>query len=136
MSLVKAKCLQLQDFFKRTFFTYSHDRSIQAVVQGIADGASVDSIIYENAIRKDKGIAQKTRVILTSQAFGMPPVVVPSQLAQSEKKRLKDIFLHMHENIEGERALAALGVERFVEPRPSMYKAVCLDYKEQSCNKK
>ncbi|UKL12919.1 substrate-binding domain-containing protein [Dissulfurimicrobium hydrothermale] len=133
--LIKKACYKPEDFFKRTFFTYSHDRSIQAVAQGLADGASVDEIVYENAINKDPGIAKKIRIILTSQEFGMPPVVVPREQNPTETKRLKDIFLRMHKNRDGKTALFALGIEKFVEPRPAIYEAFCIDYKDQPCKK-
>jgi len=34
---------------------------------------------------------------------------------------LKELLLGLHHDAEGEKALAELGVERFVEPDPGMY---------------
>ncbi len=36
-----------ETFFKLTFFTYSHDKSIQAVAEKMVDGAAVDSLVCE-----------------------------------------------------------------------------------------
>ena len=36
-----------EHFFQYTFFTYSHDRAIEAVAAGVADGASVDSLVLD-----------------------------------------------------------------------------------------
>lgn len=102
--------------------------------QGLADGASVEEIVYKNIVNKNNGIAKKIRIILTSREFGMPPAVVPRELKQTEKNRLKGIFLHMNEDKEGKAALSALGIEKFVEPKPASY-ASCIDYKDQSCKK-
>ena len=35
-----------EEFFSRTFFTYSHDEAIRAVASGVADGAAVDSLVF------------------------------------------------------------------------------------------
>ena len=36
-----------EDFFQRAFFTYGHDRALRAVLQGLAEGAAVDRVVYE-----------------------------------------------------------------------------------------
>jgi ABC-type phosphate/phosphonate transport system substrate-binding protein len=40
-------------FFSQTFFTYSHDRAIHAVADGFADGAAVDSLIFNYLIARN-----------------------------------------------------------------------------------
>lgn len=121
MSLLDALNERPDSFFKRTFFTYSHDRAIDAIVEGLADGASVDEIVYRHALKKRPELAQKVRVIHISQEFGMPPVVVPANTEPAVFKAFQDIFLHMHENQEGRKVLNAIGVERFLEPNPLNY---------------
>ncbi len=51
------------EFFRRTFYTSSHEKSIESVANGLADGAAVDSLIFEDIKRgyhkttkKDTGI--------------------------------------------------------------------------------
>lgn len=121
MSLLDALGERPDSFFKRTFFTYSHDRAIDAVAEGLADGASVDEIVYRHALKKRPELAQKVRVIHISQEFGMPPVVVPANTDPAVFKAFQDIFLHMHENQEGRKVLNAIGVDRFLEPNPLNY---------------
>jgi len=121
LSLVQGMGQQPETFFGRTIFTYSHDRSMAAVMEGIADGASVDSIVYEFARKRNPEIARKTRVIWESLDFGIPPVVVPRTISPEKKALLKELLLTMHRDAEGEKALIALGVERFVEPDPRLY---------------
>jgi phosphonate transport system substrate-binding protein len=62
-----------EDFFARTFFTYSHDEAIRAVASGVADGAAVDSLVYEYAVARDPSLAEKVRVIHRSPDFGIRP---------------------------------------------------------------
>jgi phosphonate transport system substrate-binding protein len=70
-------------FFARTFFTYSHDNAIYAVADGVADGAAVDSLIYEFALLRDPDLANRVRIIHQSPPFGIPPVVVGPTFAPS-----------------------------------------------------
>jgi len=50
-------------FFARTFFTYSHDEAIRAVASGLADGAAIDSLVYEFEIQRDPSLKDKIRII-------------------------------------------------------------------------
>lgn len=121
LSLLRGMGQQPETFFSRTIFTYSHDRSIAAVLEGLADGAAVDNLVYEFAVKRDGKIARQIRVIRESQDFGIPPVVVPRAIAPARKALLKELLLGLHRDPEGEKALAVLGVERFVEPEPKLY---------------
>jgi len=42
-----------KSYFKETFFTYSHDKSIEAVSNNFADGCAIDGLIWE--FMKSKG---------------------------------------------------------------------------------
>lgn len=121
LSLLQGMGQQPETFFGRTIFTYSHDRSMAAVMEGIADGASVDSLVYDFAGKRNPEIFRRTRVIWESQDFGIPPVVVPRTISPEKKAVLKELLLGLHRDAEGEKALAELGVDRFVEPDPRLY---------------
>ncbi|MGV1098396.1 substrate-binding domain-containing protein [Thiovibrio sp. JS02] len=122
LSLLKKQGQSPENFFGRIIFTYSHDRSIAAVMEGVADGAAVDSVIYDYFKQRDPEVAAKSRVILRSGEFGMPPVVVPLRLAREKKEQLKAIFLTTHTEEQGRKALSVMGVDRFVEPDPERYR--------------
>jgi len=103
-----------EHFFSRTFFTYSHDDAIQAVANRVADGAAVDSLVYEFAVARDPSLAQRTRVIHRSPPFGIPPVVVGPLIRPQLKVDLQDLLLSLHHEPEGREALRAIGVDQFV----------------------
>jgi len=102
------------DFFERTFFTYSHDRAIDAVATGVADSAAVDSLVLAYAFKRDPDLADRIRVIHRSPAFGIPPVVVPSTLSTRQKLLLRDTLLKMDQKLQGREILEQLGIDRFV----------------------
>lgn len=113
-----------ETFFARTFYTYSHDDAIRAVASGVADGAAVDSLVYEFAVKRQPELAEQTRIIDISPAFGMPPVVVGPQIRPQLQAELTDIFLHMNDNPAGQAALAAAGFDRFVTVTDAAYESV------------
>lgn len=119
--LLQTLGLNPEIFFKRTIFTYSHDRSIHAVSSGVADGGGVDSLVYHYAATKDPALKEKTRIIHSSPEFGMPPVVVPVATDPGQLEFLRTIFLELHQNREGAKALSDLGIDKFVFPDEAMY---------------
>lgn len=111
-------------FFGEHLLTGGHDRSVLAVASGYVDGAAVDSLVYEQMVQEDRSIGEKTRVILKSPPFGMPPVVVPRQLAPELKEQLRAVMLKMHTDPDGKKALAPLRIDRFVVPEDGLYDTV------------
>lgn len=110
-----------ETFFARTFFTYSHDDAIRAVADGLADGAAVDSLIYDYAIARDPALAEKVRLIHRSPPFGVPPVVVSPTIRPQLKAELQALLLAMADEAEGAASLSAIGVDRFVLIDDSAY---------------
>jgi phosphonate transport system substrate-binding protein len=110
-----------ETFFERTFYTYSHDNAIRAVANQVADGANVDSLVYEYFVARDPEIVSKTRVIDRSPAFGIPPVVVNPKLNPQLKTLLREILLQADSDAVGRRILKNLMIDRFVVVPESLY---------------
>ncbi len=113
-----------ESFFSRTFFTYSHEKAIQAVAAGVADGAAVDSLVLDYALGRDPDLAGKLRLIHRSPPFGIPPVVIPPQLPIHQKAQLLDLLLNMDQDPRGRSVLAGLGIDRFVLIDDAVYSSV------------
>lgn len=111
-------------FFSRTIYTYSHDNSILAVSRKLVDGAAVDGLIWEYYHRRKPGFTARTRVIRRSEPYGMPPIVVSKYLAPQLKAKIGQLFLNMHRDVEGQKILRRLMIERFVTPRDAWYDSI------------
>ena len=107
-----------------SFFTYSHDNSIIAVAEQIAEGAAVDSLVYEDMKETRPDIIAKTRIIETSPPFGIPPVVVSKDIDPFLEKKLRNIFLDMDKDEEGKRILSMVKIDRFVNLNDSAYDSI------------
>lgn len=113
-----------ETFFRKTFFSHSHDNSIRAVSEHLADGASVDSLIYDFLESSHPELTENTMIVEKSPPYGIPPVVVNPSMDPEEKTRLKQIFLSIHLTAEGKEALSRLHIDRFVEGHDEDYATV------------
>jgi phosphonate transport system substrate-binding protein len=111
-------------FFKEHVITGSHDRSVTAVASGFVDGAAVDSLVYEHLVEEDASLKNRTRIILKSPPFGMPPLVVPRQIDPQRKEELREILVTMHTDPEGKKILRTLHIEKFVVPDEGLFDSV------------
>ncbi len=111
-------------FFARYHFTYNHDNSIAAVADGLVDGAAVDSLVYEQMLRKDPDLAGKTRIVARWGPFGIPPVVVSPWMDPDLKQQLRDFFLSLHNTAEGSMILDSLAVDKFVDVPDALYDSI------------
>lgn len=111
-------------FFTKTFFTFSHDNSIEAVAEGLADGAAVDSLIYDYLKRLRPEQIARTRVVQESPPLGSQPVGVPRGLDPALRARLQAVFLELDRDPEARPILAKLGVDRFIPGEDRHYDGI------------
>ncbi|MDZ7754741.1 MAG: PhnD/SsuA/transferrin family substrate-binding protein [Gammaproteobacteria bacterium] len=110
-----------QEFFRQTFFTWSHPEVVTAVAEGVADAGAVDGYIWEVMARRDPQLTARTRVVERSIQFGFPPVVAGVFLDDDVMLDLRSILMNMHRDPAGQALLDVLYLDRFVEPREDIY---------------
>lgn len=110
-----------ESFFGATIFTYSHDNSIQAVADGVVDGAAVDSLVYMALQERNQALTERVRVIQRSPAFGIPPVVVHPELDPQLKALLQSALLDLAADRNAAQILGMLGVDGFAATDPTRY---------------
>ncbi len=111
-------------FFKKTFFTHNHDNSIKAVAEGLADGASVHSLIWDFMNRVDPVLTSRTSIIKKSPPYGMPPIVVHPSMEEEKKEKLRTLFFTLHEDPEGAKILNSMLIDRFEPGNDADYNSV------------
>ncbi|MEO7705430.1 MAG: phosphate/phosphite/phosphonate ABC transporter substrate-binding protein, partial [Thermoflexales bacterium] len=124
-ALVQALGSTPEKFFARTFFTYSHDDAIRAVADRVADGAMVDSLVYDFALARDPALGRLTRQVVKSPAFGIPPVVVGPQVRPQLRAELQEILLGLADDpsAQAREALQSIGADRFVTIGDEAYRS-------------
>ena len=111
-------------FFKKTFFTHSHDNSIKAVAERLADGAAVDSLVWEFMNKVNPELTSRTRMIKKSPSYGMPPIVVHPSMEEEKKEKLRTLFFSLHENSKGKELLKSIQIDRFEAGNDEDYDSV------------
>jgi len=124
LSVLKAKELDPGTYFASTTYTYSHDNSIKAVVQGVVDAASVDSLVYDQWVRQNPDLGVTLRIIDKSDWMPSPPLVVSKRVDPELKESFRQALLTMHEDPKGKEILQSLGIDRFVVPEDAAYEVV------------
>ena len=111
-------------FFRDVIYTYSHDNSIQAVAQGLVDGAAVDSLIWDYYARENPVHTARTRIIKRSEPYGIPPIVVAADMPRERADLIRQLLLEMHTDSEGAIILNELMIDRFVPADPAWYASI------------
>jgi phosphonate transport system substrate-binding protein len=111
-------------FFKRTFFTWSHRKVIDAVAAGLAQGGSVDSYVWDvlNKVRPD--ITAKTRIAWRSEDYGFPPIVAQGGIAHADFSAMQSVLMDMKNNPQGRALLSRLRLDGFIDGTPALYDGV------------
>lgn len=114
-----------EKFFKKTFYTSSHEKSIESVAYGFADSASVDSLIFEDMKRRKhaavNAAVNMVKIIKISPSYGIPPIVVSPVTQKATRQLMLKALLKMADNREGIRILKKIQIEKFILPNPAIY---------------
>lgn len=111
-------------FFRRTFFTRSHRKAIEAVAVGVADASSVNSYIWETLQQQGPALTGKTRVAARSPEYGFPPFVAYHTVPAKESLKLQQALVAMADDAQGREVLKKMNLDGFVLPQPEIYRPV------------
>ncbi len=111
-------------FFRKTFFTWSHRKVVEAVVGGFADGGAVDSFVWESLAKLKPELTGATRIIERSAEYGFPPFVAHRSVPAAEFARMQNVLLEMQKDPAGKNLLGRLNLDGFVVGDRHMYDEV------------
>ena len=114
MKFLAKQGYKIENYFHNYFYTYSHSNSIEAVAVRLADGASVDSYVWELHQKIDPFYVRETRIIYRSPEFPFTPIVIRKSIAPLIRDRIRNILLEMHKDEMGKRVLKKLFIDRFL----------------------
>ena len=81
-------------FFGKVIPSGFHQRSIQWVVNGLADCSAIDSTVLEEELRNSPELSRHLRVIESISSCTMPPIVAAKRLGRNFIYELKFALLH------------------------------------------
>lgn len=110
-----------EKYFQRCFYTYNHDKSLWAVANHLADGAGIDSQIYDFAQKTSPELVSKVRIIASMKPAPTGPVVMRQDLPEETKHKLRDIFYNMDKVESLQPVMSQVLIDRFIEPQEEAY---------------
>jgi phosphonate transport system substrate-binding protein len=113
-----------QTFFRKTFFTWSHRKAVEAVASGMAEGASMDSFVWDTLTRIKPELTARTRIIGASPEYGFPPFVAHRSVSTEDFALMQRVLLDMPKDAVGRRLLDQLGLDGFIPGERRLYDGV------------
>ena len=111
-------------FFSKTFFTWGHRKSVEAVATGLAQGGAVSSHVWDTLAKFKPELTEATRIVAKSPEFGFPPFVARSAIGETEFRAMQQALLAMGHDEQGRSLLVGLNLDGFVAGDPSLYARV------------
>jgi phosphonate transport system substrate-binding protein len=111
-------------FFRRSFFTFSHRKVVEAVRAGLADGGAVDGYVWDTIAAQQPASVAGLRVAWRSALHGFPPVVARRNWSAGEARQLGDALRTMPGSAEGRAILERLNIDGFEEPREGQFDSI------------
>lgn len=111
-------------FFSRTFFTWSHRKAIEAVASGVAQGASVDSFVWDTLATVSPELTARTRIVARSPEYGFPPFIAHPSARDEDFRAMQAALINMNHDAEGVALLRRLNLDGFTPGTSGIYKGV------------
>ena len=111
-------------FFRKTFFTWGHRRIVEAVAQGLADGGSMDSFVWDTLSVIQPDLTKQTRIIAKSPDYGFPPIVASRSVNRDDADAMQQVLLDMANDPEGAKLLKRLNLSGFAPGNAKLYDGV------------
>jgi len=100
-------------FFRKTFFTWAHQKVVEAVATGVADGGAVDGYVWDTLDKDHPALTEKTRVVTKSDKFGFPPFVARRNVTDHDFNVMQRVLTQMTEDPQGRSLLDRLNLDGF-----------------------
>ncbi len=112
-------------FFRKSFFTWSHRKVVEAVATGLAHGGAVDSFVWDTLEMLEPALTARTRIVWRSPGYGFPPIVAHlKSVDERDAMEVQRMLLAMSDDFEGRKLLKRLNLDGFSVEQPSLYDGV------------
>ncbi len=111
-------------YFRRTFFAWGHRHCVEAVAEGLADGAAVDGYVWDTLVLREPALTGRTRVVLRSPLFGFPPLVGAPGLPAGDVESVRRVLLAQEGDGVGRQLLGELNLDGFAAEGPALFQDI------------
>lgn len=111
-------------FFRQTFFAWSHRKAVEAVAVGLADGAAVSSHVWDTLDIVKPALTAATRIVSRSPEYGFSPFVAQPSVRDEDFRNMQKLLLDMASDAQGRTLLRGLNIDGFIAGSPRLYDEV------------
>ncbi len=122
--MLRAAGFDPNHFFRRTYFTWSHRKAVEAVANGFAAGASVDSFVWDTLAVIQPELTRRTRIVSRSPEYGFPPLIANRSVGRADFAEMQRVLIGMAADPAGSALLRRLNLDGFEVGDPSLYREV------------
>ena len=121
---LKQAGIDIKSHFRYLMRTGLHEHSIEAVLGGIADVANVDEYVFVEYLKAHPEARKQLAIIEQFGPYPFTPVVAGKGVPKETIARLQRALIGMHEDKEGAKILAGLGLDGFVTRDTAFYQPI------------
>jgi phosphonate transport system substrate-binding protein len=111
-------------FFRKTFFTWSHQDVVRAVAEGVAQVGAVDGYVWDTLAQLNPALTSATRVAERSPWYGFPPIDSRRNTAAALFTQMQNALLSMPEHEPGRKVLQQLNLDGFVAGEDALFDSI------------
>lgn len=118
-----------EQFFAKTFYTYSHRNVVRAVASGLAASGSVDGYVWEVMSELEPDLTGRTRVVRKSEWLGFPPVACAKTAERTALAAdIRRALVAMGEDPAGVQVLKLLRLDGFTSGDAGLFDGIAQNY--------
>lgn len=112
--ILKSKGYDPEKFFKATSFLGSHEKSIQAVLDGDFDGGAAKDTVWNKMAKDNQRINEELQILAKDGPFPDDTFMISVDFGEEEVDELRELLLEIKDKPDGKEYLEKIGVDSFV----------------------
>ncbi len=121
---LKQAGFEIQSYFRLLLHAGSHERSIEAVANGLADVAAVDEYVWVEYLKIHPDIGQQLHEIERLGPFPFTPIVAGKAVDQKTIERLQQALTGLAQKPAGKKLLDSFGLDGFITRDDDFYQPI------------
>lgn len=116
--------IDIEKHFRLLLHTGSHEGSITALLNNLADVAAVDEYIWAAYLKTHPEANKFLHEIKRMGPYPFTPIVAGNEVSAKDINKISSALLKMNEDSEGKKLLAEFYLDGFVKKQPAFYQPV------------
>lgn len=118
---LKKEGFDMNAHFRLLFPTGNHEKSIEAVLNSLADVTAVNAYVWFEYAKKKPEAHTRLSIMQQLGPFPLPPIVAGEKVPKESIETLRRVFVNMAKTDEGKALLQEMNFDGFILKPPSFY---------------